>query len=160
MKEQISNDIILRILQNTYLFRIQQIDWLLTELFSRYINILDYINIKVGQDKEDRGLFLMIEIARSILYFIGYYYTEDFGVGAIERRLTTYDIEPLRFYEIIDGAGTFDLSNLREAEAIKFEQIINFYVMLKRWKNLTIPGHRLYLAEDYYNQTRARLFDK
>ena len=157
MRKQVTNDIILRILQNTYLFRVTRIDELITELFYRYINTLNYINTEIKNGRNHVELVEKIESARAILYFLGYIYCESFGIGAIERRLRAFDIEPLRFYEIIDREGTFDLSYLNILETRHFNKIIDFYKMLKKWKNLIIPGHQLYLAEDYYNETRRRI---
>lgn len=153
MRKQITNDIILRIMQNTYLFRVKRVDELLAELFFRYINTLDYLNAH----PESKNALELLNSARAILYFIGYFFCENFGRGAIERRLTSYSVDPLRFYEIVDGQGTFDLTNLKPEEAKTFLDIIEYYKMLKRWKNLVVPGHKLYLAEDYYNETRERL---
>lgn len=142
----------MRIMQNTYLFRVERVDELLTELFYRYINTLDYLNAH----PESKNQLELLENARAILYFIGYMFCENFGRGAIERRLQAYSVAPLRFYEIVDQHGTFDLTNLRQKEAETFLAIIEYYKMLKRWKNMVVPGHRIYLAEDYYNDTRER----
>ena len=158
MRKQITNDIILRILQNTYLFRVDEVGMLLTELFFRYINTLDYINANLKYESPNL-LLERLELARGMLYFIGYYFPEEFGRGAIERRLVAYSVTTLRFYEIIDRGGTFDYSYLTSEQKDYFQKIVKYYEMLKYWKNLVIPGYQLYLAEDYYNNTRQKLLE-
>lgn len=158
MKTKTTNDIILRILTNTYLFRVGEIDDLLTELFFRYINTLKCINRELDQDsKKFVDLYERLETARTIIYFIGAFYCEDFGLGAIERRLCEFNINPIIFYEAIDQELSLDVSRLSPAAQERFCQIIDFYKLLKRWKNLIVPGYKLYLAEDYYNETKANL---
>lgn len=148
----------LRLLTNTYLFRTAEVNSLLSELFYRYMNTLDYINLRLEQgSREYIKLFEKAETARSMLFFLGYYYPEVFATGAIERRLSDYDITPLRFYEVIDREGHFDLSYLEPDQAEIFRGIVEFYKLIKIWKNLTVPGYKLYFAEDYLNDTKKRL---
>lgn len=104
MKNIIRNDIILRILQETYLLNAQNVNNLLTELYFRYINILDYINLNQTSTNLNLAIkqFKLLEEARTILYFIGVIFTEEFGRKAVEIRLDALEIDYLDFYNFND----------------------------------------------------------
>lgn len=161
-EKRITNDIILRIMQETYLFNARKVDVLISELFFRYINILEYINMRLLHNpcfSESRKLFFLIEEARAILYFIGNFFTESFGREAIERRLFEMNIEPLTFYNYCDYNNVYKYDSGKNYPIIdrKLKEIIEFYLVLKKWKQKLPTKGKLYLDEDYFNDTKTKI---
>ncbi|OIP23919.1 hypothetical protein AUK11_04350 [bacterium CG2_30_37_16] len=160
-KNQITNDLLAKIMQSTYLFDWVKINILISELYYRYLNILDFVNMLTTKDlgHEELNLcFIKVEEARVYLYFLGYFFTEQFGPGAIERRLPAYDIKPLDFYNLIDQFKIPELlSDISENDVKNFMEIVNFYLVLKYWKQKTTAPYKLYFAEDYFNKTKKKV---
>jgi len=163
-KNKMTNDLLARIMQATYLFDFYQVNLLLSEAYWRYLNILDWANLEIKRKKSVEELafcFKKIEEARVYLYFIGVVFCEDFGAGAIERRLPEFKLEPVEFYLSVDQNKFVEhFKSLSKEEMQRFSQIVNFYFVLKYWKQKVTHGSRLYLAEDYFNQTRQQLIEK
>ena len=151
-KKQITNDLLAKIMQATYLFDWIRLNQLISELYYRYLNILDFVNMLTTKDlgHEELNLcFIKVEEARVYLYFLGYFLTEQFGSGAIERRLPAYNIKSLDFYNSVDQFKTPELlSNISEEDVKNLMEIVNFYLILKYWKQKTTEPHKLYFAED------------
>ncbi len=176
MRVKITNDLGIKLLLNTYLFNIDEIDRILSEMYWRYRNIIEYADLNLKRTNLSKfeliELFEKIETARTFLFFIGVIYCETIASEAIERRLQTFPqkikIDSLNFMQLID-TPSFKLKLLKYKRLLKktdsdfleqFEILTKFYLLIKEWKNKTQTQGKGYFDEEIFNETKNKLLKR
>ncbi|MEA2112961.1 MAG: hypothetical protein U9P50_03260 [Patescibacteria group bacterium] len=125
----------LDLLKYTYIFDIPKIKESIERLWDRYQGILDNKN----STKED------LYEARAILYCLGRFYSEEFALGAIKRRIQYIkpEIGFDKFLKMVDSGEKYDGYNKI------FNDLSEFYLIVKGIKNREKNGS--YLDEERFN---------
>jgi hypothetical protein len=124
------------LLKYTYLLDAKKLNKALTELWGKYLHILENPN---WEDLNE---------ARAILYIIGYVFPEQTAPEAISRRLHLLrdPMDELAFYQVVDSESK-ELTELRRDPV--FKKLEAFYRVVKEFKNKTNKGD-WYLDEDLF----------
>jgi len=126
----------LDLLKYTYIFDIPKVKESIERLWNRYQGILD------NKDSTKEDLYE----ARAILYCLGKFYSEEFALGAIERRIQYIkpEISFDKFLEMVDSDEKYSGYNKM------FDELREFYLMVKGIKNREKNGS--YLDEERFNR--------
>ena len=130
------------LMKNTYLLKVEEIEKDLERIWDKYQDL-----IKNSKTKEE------ITEARVYLYFLGNFYVENFGKGAIESRLKELEITPLDFYLMVDQ-NKEELQERRNNET--FTKLEKLYNLMKKYKMKVVNNH--YLDEGTFNKKYSEIF--
>lgn len=143
-----NQDYLANLLTCTYLFDIPKVESSLEEAWDEYQGLL-------SEAEETKDLYTITK-ARVYLYFLGYYFPEDFGKGAIERRLGSFK-SAIEFKNLVSWADSGNIPAQYEEDEL-FQQVLHFYQIIKNLKNKTVNGS--YLDEDRFNKIYAEVLGK
>ena len=141
-------DYLADIMANIYMFDIPRIESSMQAAWDEYQRLLD--------EAEKTRDFETASKARVYIYFLGYFITEKFGQGAIERRLNHF--EPvIKLDEFMSWVDSDNIPSQYKDDEF-FQRIVKFYEILKSYKNKQVNGS--YLDEDRLNKVIAEIQGK
>jgi len=135
-------DLLVELLKNTYLFRIEKIEEIMEKMWEQYQFLLD--NAKNIEELWETRVYL---------YVLGYFYPEKFGVEAIERRLK-YLQKPLSLIEFLDMIDKEKVSEEYKTDLL-FVKLEKLYRIIKKYKQLI--KNNSYLDEERFNKKEQEL---
>ncbi len=140
-----NNNLVANLIRDIFLFNIKDIEQDLDNLWKRYQYILN--NTRTLKD---------IEEARAYLYILGVFFTEQFGVDAIQRRLENlpFNLLLLGFFEVADKKKI----PVKYNNNADFRKLVRYYNLLKKYKN--IVKNNSYLDEDRFDQLKAKILKR
>lgn len=136
------------LLTDTYLFDIPKVESSLEEAWNEYQRLL-------SEAEETRDLYTITQ-ARVYLYFLGYFFPEEFARGALERRLRSFEPE-INFEDFIKWADSGNVPEQYEEDEL-FKKVLKFYQITKDFKNKDVNGS--YLDENRFNKIYAEILGK
>jgi len=130
----------INLLKYTYLLDTKNIKKSIKILWQRYQNILD----------DKKSSWEDLNEARAILYFLGYLYPEKIALNSLERRIKNIkpSIDLDKFLLAVDRNDEKITKKYEKNK--KFNQLKNFYVIVKNIKNCTKNNN--YLDEERFNK--------